>query len=100
MSIRVYPWPILKVHTGTLAERPFELLEAFRDWSTIGASEADPRWITVPAGYRTDFASIPRPITRLAWPLMPPVRRSGKAAVIHDWLSENAPGKRADRRVS
>ena len=61
----------LKVHTGTLAERPFELLEAFRDWSTIGASEADPRWITVPAGYRTDFASIPR----LVWPLLPPVGR-------------------------
>ena len=39
-------------------------------------SEADPRWITVPAGYRTDFASIPR----LVWPLPPPVARSGKAA--------------------
>jgi hypothetical protein len=56
---------VLKVHTGTLAERPFELLEAFRYWSLIGASEADPRWITVPAGYRTDFASIPY----LVWPL-------------------------------
>jgi len=70
---------VLKVHTGNLAERPFELLEEFRYWSAIGASEADPRWITVPAGYRTDFASIPR----LVWPLLPPVGRSGKAAVIH-----------------
>ncbi|MEA3642092.1 MAG: hypothetical protein VBE63_19440 [Lamprobacter sp.] len=43
---------VLKVHTGTLAERPFELLEAFSYWSTIGASEADPRWITVPAGLK------------------------------------------------
>ena len=78
---------VLKVHTGTLAERPFELLEAFRYWSTIGASEAKPRWITVPAGYRTDFASIPR----LVWPLLPPVGRSGKAAVIHDWLCDEQP---------
>ncbi|WP_200239371.1 hypothetical protein [Thiohalocapsa halophila] len=41
---------LLKVHTGALGERPFELLEAFRCWSTIGASEADPRWISVSAG--------------------------------------------------
>ncbi|MEA3643218.1 MAG: DUF1353 domain-containing protein [Lamprobacter sp.] len=82
---------MLKVHTGTLAEQPFELLEAFRYWSTIGASEADPRWITVPAGYRTDFASIPRPMTRRVWPLLPPVGRSGKAAVIHHWLCDEQP---------
>ena len=74
MSIRVHPWPILKVHTGTL-----------------GANEADPRWITVPAGYRTDFASIPRPMTRMVWSLLPPVGRSGKAAVIHDWLCDEQP---------
>jgi len=52
---------------------------------------ADPRWITVPAGYRTDFASIPHPMTRLVWPLLPPVGRSGKAAVIHDWLCGEQP---------
>jgi len=74
VSIRVHPWPILKVHTGTL-----------------GANEADPRWITVPAGYRTDFASIPRPMTRMVWSLLPPVGRSGKAAVIHDWLCDEHP---------
>jgi len=42
------------------------------------------RLITVPAGYRTDFASIPR----LVWPLLPPVGRGGKAAIIHDWLCD------------
>ena len=36
---------ILKVHTGNLAEHPFKLREAFRDWSTIGASEAQPHGI-------------------------------------------------------
>ncbi len=78
---------ILKVHTGTLAERPFELVQAFSYWSYIGASPEQPRWITVPAGYRTDFASIPA----LVWPLVPPVGRCGKAAVIHDWLCDEAP---------
>ena len=48
---------------------------------------ADPRWITVPAGHRTDFASIPR----VLWPLLPPVGRTGKAAVIHDWLCDEHP---------
>ncbi|MBK5931416.1 hypothetical protein CCR82_13035 [Halochromatium salexigens] len=33
------------------------------------------------------FASIPR----LLWPLLPPVGRSGKAAVIHDWLCDEQP---------
>ncbi|NEX17633.1 MAG: hypothetical protein C1943_13650 [Halochromatium sp.] len=62
---------ILKVHTGTLAERPFELLQEFKYWSHIGASAEQPRWIRVPAGYRTDFASIPRWV----WPIFPPVGR-------------------------
>jgi hypothetical protein len=78
---------ILKVHTGALAERPFELLQEFKYWSTIGASAEQPRWITVPAGYRTDFASIPRWV----WPIFPPVGRCGKAAVIHDWLCDEQP---------
>lgn len=78
---------ILKVHTGTLAERPFELVETFSYWSYVGATPDQPRWITVPAGYRTDFASIPA----LFWPLFPPVGRSGKAAVIHDWLCDEEP---------
>lgn len=41
--------------------------------------------IVVPAGFVTDFASIPR----LFWRLEPPLGRAGKAAVIHDWLYSN-----------
>lgn len=38
--------------------------------------------ITVPAGFLTDLASIPRPF----WPILPPGDDYGEAAVIHDWL--------------
>jgi hypothetical protein len=36
--------------------------------------------ITVPAGFKTDFASIPR----FFWRVLPPTGKYGKAAVIHD----------------
>ena len=36
----------------------------------------------VPAGFVTDFASIPR----LFWRVLPPTGSYGKAAVIHDYL--------------
>lgn len=50
------------------------------------------RTIWVPAGYVTDFASIPR-IGR--W-LIPPFGRHAIAAVVHDWLySIGEPGRRA-----
>ncbi len=38
--------------------------------------------ITVPAGFQTDFASVPRPF----WGLFPPDGVYTKAAVIHDYL--------------
>ena len=48
--------------------------------------EAGPRTrvnrITVPAGFSTDFASIPR----FFWRVLPPTGEYGKAAVIHDFL--------------
>lgn len=41
--------------------------------------------ITVPVGYVTDFASVPR----LFWVLFPPDGKYTKAAVIHDYLCDN-----------
>jgi Protein of unknown function (DUF1353) len=38
--------------------------------------------LTIPAGWKTDFASIPRPF----WALLPPTGQYGLAAVVHDWL--------------
>lgn len=40
------------------------------------------RSITVPAGFITDFASVPRPL----WAVLPPWGNYGPAAVIHDFL--------------
>lgn len=41
--------------------------------------------IEVPAGFVTDFASVPRPF----WNLEPPLGDAGKAAVVHDYLYAN-----------
>lgn len=71
----------LKVHNLDLGERPFELIHAIRFESSGG------RIITVPAGYRTDFASVPRFFHRI----VSPVGRHGKAAIVHDWLCDESP---------
>jgi hypothetical protein len=41
--------------------------------------------ITVPCGFVTDFASIPR----ACWDILPPTGEYGEAAVIHDYLYAN-----------
>lgn len=38
--------------------------------------------VTVPAGFLTDFASVPK----ILWNLLPPTGQYGKAAVVHDYL--------------
>jgi hypothetical protein len=38
--------------------------------------------VTVPAGFVTDFASIPS----LFWNILPPTGKYGKAAVVHDYM--------------
>jgi hypothetical protein len=47
---------------------------------------------TVPAGFKTDFASVPRLFT---W-LIPRYGRYTRAAILHDFLCETAPVSRAD----
>jgi hypothetical protein len=47
-------------------------------------SENSKRWITVPAGYLTDGASVPRAL----WSIIPPWGAYGQAAVVHDILCE------------
>lgn len=46
-----------------------------------GFGQGDYR-IDVPAGFETDFASVPR----VFWNILPPTGSYGKAAVIHDYL--------------
>jgi hypothetical protein len=54
----------------------YKLVEPFDYDTSLGMT------ITVPAGFVTDFASVPR----IFWNLLPPTGRYGKAAVIHDYL--------------
>jgi hypothetical protein len=49
--------------------------------------------ITVPSGFFTDFASVPR----VLWPLFPPTDPAySKAAILHDRLYEHHPVSRRD----
>lgn len=57
----------------------WKLMEPF-DYSIGDLSSG---WkIEVPAGFVTDFASVPR----ILWNILPPTGKYGKAAVLHDWL--------------
>jgi hypothetical protein len=47
----------------------------------LGSPDGD-EYVRVPAGFLTDFASIPR----LLWNILPPTGSYGKAAVVHDRL--------------
>lgn len=59
------------------------------------ASEEAERIVRVPAGFITDFASVPR----FFWRVLPPTGQYGKAAVVHDYLYRThlAPKVVADR---
>jgi hypothetical protein len=55
-----------------------------REFKYFIGSENSKRWITVPAGYLTDGASVPRAL----WSIIPPWGAYGQAAVVHDILCE------------
>lgn len=50
--------------------------------------------ITVPQGFDTDLASIPRPL----WALLPPFGSYDRAGVIHDWMYTVGPKANWTRR--
>lgn len=56
------------------------------------ASEEVERLIRVPAGFVTDFASVPR----FFWRVLPPTGQYGKAAVVHDFLYRTHAAIKAD----
>lgn len=72
---------LLKVYNRDLGSRPFELAEEIRFTTAAGIE------IVVPVGYATDFASVPRFFHRV----VSPIGRHGKAAIVHDWLCDEAP---------
>ncbi len=66
----------------------WRLVEAFTyEVGHLGSGET----INIPAGFVTDFASIPPPVSWF-WP--PAGADYGKAAVVHDWLYAH-PGSRS-----
>lgn len=56
--------------------KSYKLLSAFEYDTSLNMT------ISVPAGFVTDFASVPKAL----WWLLPPTGCYGKAAVIHDYL--------------
>lgn len=60
--------------------RDWELVSPFNYQTDVFPVSRRP--IKIPAGFLTDFASVPR----LLWNVMPPTGMYGKAAVIHDYL--------------
>lgn len=44
----------------------------------------------IPAGYKTDFATVPKAF----WSIIPPIGRSNRAALLHDYLYDNRIGSR------
>lgn len=66
--------------TRYLDGRNWMVLQPFE--YAVGSLEKPREIISIPAGFVTDFASIPR----ILWPIYPPTGPYGKAAVVHDWL--------------
>lgn len=61
---------------------PFTLLQDLVYLSKVGAPEGKINKITVPVGFKTDLASIPR----IMWNILPPFGKYDAAAVVHDYL--------------
>lgn len=59
--------------------RDWKVTKGFRYWHDDGTLAG--RTFVVPAGFTTDFASVPR----FFWRLFPPTGKYGKASVIHDF---------------
>jgi len=69
---------LLEYLDGRAAGRSYRLIAGFSYETEIGGLGV----IHVPAGFITDFASVPR----FFWRLFPPTGTYGKAAVVHDYL--------------
>jgi hypothetical protein len=79
-----FPSPLHLEDTGIARDgrQIFRLLDSFQYELGTGLI------IEVPAGFETDYASVPR----FFWRLLPPWGQHGKAAVLHDFLYRQASG--------
>ena len=87
MSSFTTPLVVIPLDNG----RQWKLAEPFE--YHVGTKESD-EVIGIPAGFITDFASVPR----IFWSVIPPWGKYGKAAVVHDFCygTELYPRKRCD----
>lgn len=75
---------LVKTRKGRVVARTLKTFEFYHDGGLV----------TVPTGYETDFASVPR----VFWIIAPPLGPYAKAAVVHDFLCDS-PGGFSRRRV-
>lgn len=85
MSSFLAPLRIEDAGPGRFGRQVFVLLEEFV--YEIGATHSG-IIIRVPAGFVTDFASVPR----FFWRVVPPMGEHGKACVVHDFLYRKPSG--------
>ena len=76
----------MELYTKTSTKRP-EVEITTRDFEVHG--------VQIPSGFSFDGASAPR----IFWAIIPPFKRTKKAACVHDWLCRNAKGTE-DRKVA
>ncbi|MCV6625854.1 MAG: DUF1353 domain-containing protein [Cellvibrionaceae bacterium] len=76
-----------------MAPPKLEYLPAHDRWRLL-APLVTPEY-TIPAGFESDGASVPRPF----WPIIPRVGKYLTASIVHDWMYVNAIGtkREADR---
>lgn len=67
--------------SAILGHDHWRVTESFRYF--IGGKDTQ-QWVTIPAGYLTDGATVPR----IFWSLIPPWGAYGQAVVVHDLLCE------------
>lgn len=75
LETRSYWWKIVK---------PFEY--------HVGEYPSPDMVVTIPVGFETNFASVPR----VFWSILPPWGRYAKAAVVHDYLYRHQVGTRKE----
>jgi len=92
---RILIGELLLRERGTDPETGRTVFELLEDFTVELGINGNPWKLTVPQGFLTDFASVPKRILGIPlWSIFPPWGKHNKAAVVHDWLYR---GKIVDR---
>ncbi|WFU40133.1 DUF1353 domain-containing protein [Bradyrhizobium sp. CB82] len=88
--IRLDRKPVGPLHVGRFRDRMYFLLRPIR-WEP-NPNQSGYKAVTVPAGFTTDFASIPQ----VFWSLLPPDGEYTYPAIVHDYLYWSQAGSKED----